>query len=427
MEPDALDWYYLDRSGQEFGPFSSKKMRAWYTAGFFPIGDKLLCRTQHWTRHTPVAELWPSGREPFVGAPKEPGAAGAGPCGPPPRGPPPEFAGPPPSMAPHMPPAGYGPPPPSWGPPPGHYSMPPPGYAPAPGPMWGPPPMGAYAPPPGGHYGPPPMVPYGYGHPGPPPGHYGMPMLPMPPPPPGPGGYYPPPQGYGPRADSRSRSPRGRGPQKRGTPRGNRGNAGKSGDGRGFKPHHTSSVPKATDLAVKFTASDGPPTTGMLRNIPNKYMQDGLLEEIDSAGFDGTYDFFYLPMDVRNNANVGYAFINFFEPPDFERFRQTFEGYQFKRAGSKKIATVSPAVVQGLKANVQNLMKKRVAQGQYRPLVLRGGRRVDIEVAAEELVAETGSRPSTFALDGPATTNGGPAPAEQGAAAEAPAESEARA
>lgn len=169
----------------------------------------------------------------------------------------------------------------------------------------------------------------------------------------------------------------------------------------GFKPHHTSSVPKATDLAEKFTASEGPPTTGMLRNIPNKYMQDGLLEEIDAAGFAGMYDFFYLPMDVRNNANVGYAFINFFQPQDFDRFRQHFEGYQFKRAGSKKIATVSPAIVQGLKANVQNLMKKRVTQGQYRPLVLRGGRRVDIETAADELMAESAAMPpGTLAVEG---------------------------
>merc|ERR1712217_746152 len=92
-------------------------------------------------------------------------------------------------------------------------------------------------------------------------------------------------------------------------------------------------------------------------------------------------------MDVRNNANVGYAFINFFRPEEFDRFRQHFEGYQFKRAGSKKIATVSPALVQGLKANVQNLRKKRVAQGMYRPLVLRDGRRVDIEDVAKEVGA----------------------------------------
>ena len=35
-------------------------------------------------------------------------------------------------------------------------------------------------------------------------------------------------------------------------------------------------------------------TTIMLRNIPNKYSQHILLSAIDSRGFSGKYDFFYL-------------------------------------------------------------------------------------------------------------------------------------
>jgi len=234
------------------------------------------------------------------------------------------------------------------------------------------PPMAPGYPPMGPYSGPPPM---GFG---PPLGPYGYPMLP---PPPGAYGGY----GYAPRADSRSRSPRGRGQ------RGGRRRA----DGRSFKPHHTSTVPRGTDLAERFVASGGPPTTGMLRNIPNRYLQDALLEEIDEAGYTGTYDFFYLPMDVRNNANVGYAFINFLQNADFERFRRQFDGYQFKqfkRASKNKIAAVSQAVVQGLKANVQNLLKKRVAQGQYRPVVIRDGRRVEMEALADDLLRRSPQR-----------------------------------
>merc|ERR1712232_621932 len=116
-----------------------------------------------------------------------------------------------------------------------------------------------------------------------------------------------------------------------------------------------------------------------------KYLQDKLLEEIDSAGFSDTYDFFYLPMDVKNNANVGYAFVNFLDPKDFERFQEQFEGYNFKRAGSKKIATVNAAIVQGFRQNMQNLMQKKVAQGQFKPIVVRDGRRISFEEAAKML------------------------------------------
>ena len=79
---------------------------------------------------------------------------------------------------------------------------------------------------------------------------------------------------------------------------------------RGFKPYHSVSVPKNADL-MHNQPGDRPKTTVMLRNIPNRYSQAGLLKEIDAAGFKGSYDFFYLPMDTKNRTNVGYAFINF--------------------------------------------------------------------------------------------------------------------
>lgn len=127
----------------------------------------------------------------------------------------------------------------------------------------------------------------------------------------------------------------------------------------------------------------------MLRNIPNKFTQASLLEEIDKEGFDNSYDFFYLPMDVRNKTNVGYAFVNFVASADMARFQRCFEGYQFKKHSSQKIATVSPAHVQGLERNIQQLAKKAVTHfndSQYRPIVLRNGRRVDFEDAAKEFM-----------------------------------------
>mmetsp|Transcript_24798 Transcript_24798/g.62158 ORF Transcript_24798/g.62158 Transcript_24798/m.62158 type:complete len:442 (-) Transcript_24798:325-1650(-) len=133
-------------------------------------------------------------------------------------------------------------------------------------------------------------------------------------------------------------------------------------------------------------------TTVMLRNIPNKYTQNTLLQEIDAFGFFGSYDFFYLPMDVHNSSNVGYAFINFLSPTDAERFRKVFGSHRFQKFQSRKISSVCSAHVQGLDENLKHFDKRAVTHArneQYRPIVLRGNQRVDFEEAIAEVKAHT--------------------------------------
>mmetsp|Transcript_32624 Transcript_32624/g.78411 ORF Transcript_32624/g.78411 Transcript_32624/m.78411 type:complete len:357 (-) Transcript_32624:640-1710(-) len=114
-------------------------------------------------------------------------------------------------------------------------------------------------------------------------------------------------------------------------------------------------------------------TTVMVRNIPNKYNCRMLLQAFDNAGFKGTFDFAYLPIDFRNRCNVGYAFLNFAQPHDATRFWMVFNGKKLSAFKSNKVVEVTYARVQGLDANVEHFRNSAVMrqdiEEQYKPIL----------------------------------------------------------
>ncbi|CAK0826305.1 unnamed protein product, partial [Prorocentrum cordatum] len=94
--------------------------------------------------------------------------------------------------------------------------------------------------------------------------------------------------------------------------------------------------------------------TVMLRNIPNRYTQVMLLQLIDAKGFEGTYDFVYLPMDFRNGVNLGYAFVNMLEHESAVRLTDIFHRFNDWCFESAKVCEVSWAYPhQGLEQHVE--------------------------------------------------------------------------
>mmetsp|Transcript_97086 Transcript_97086/g.172818 ORF Transcript_97086/g.172818 Transcript_97086/m.172818 type:complete len:415 (+) Transcript_97086:51-1295(+) len=157
-----------------------------------------------------------------------------------------------------------------------------------------------------------------------------------------------------------------------------------------FRPYHSVSVPKSVDLHSQFQieTENRPKTTIMLRNIPNRYTQATLLQQINKVGFEGTYDFFYLPMDTQNRTNVGYAFINFVSPEELDRFTERFADYRFEDHASQKVARVSLAHIQGFVENIRHFSHRAVTQSrnsQYRPIVIHEGVRMDLSEAYDLL------------------------------------------
>lgn len=123
-------------------------------------------------------------------------------------------------------------------------------------------------------------------------------------------------------------------------------------------------VPRSVNLAEEFSKADqeAPPTTIMIRNIPNRYTQREFIKELERLDFKGTFDFLYLPIDKSTLCNVGYSFVNFIDHACAARCMQALESYTFRkhRKARGKIATVSVAHIQGLEANVRHYEKAAV-------------------------------------------------------------------
>ena len=82
----------------------------------------------------------------------------------------------------------------------------------------------------------------------------------------------------------------------------------------------------------------------MLRNIPNKYTREMLVKQLNLE-FQGHFDFLYLPIDFKNQCNVGYGFINFRTVEACETFVNAFHGTEVQKClpglNSKKIVEVT--------------------------------------------------------------------------------------
>ena len=87
-------------------------------------------------------------------------------------------------------------------------------------------------------------------------------------------------------------------------------------------------------------------TTVMIRNIPIKYTDKILNEELEE--FKGKYDCLYVPYDYEKNGNKGYAFINFVHPLHILYFYEKFNGKKWKYFESLKICELNFAHFQGI-------------------------------------------------------------------------------
>jgi len=147
-------------------------------------------------------------------------------------------------------------------------------------------------------------------------------------------------------------------------------------------------VPTENSVEPEACTGHEVPTTLMLRNIPNQYTRDMLCSRLTQIGFDGQYDFLYLPIDYNSKRNMGYAFINFRTSAACKAFTQSFDGVDalscLPGSRSSKVCEVRRAEVQGLDANLKkmrslNFIEQLADHEDWQPLFFdKDGNRIDL-------------------------------------------------
>jgi len=121
-------------------------------------------------------------------------------------------------------------------------------------------------------------------------------------------------------------------------------------------------------------------TTVMVKNIPNNYTRDMVLDLFNEMGFAGLYDFAYVPFDFERKANLGYVFVNLVRGDVVPSFWKTFSNFSNWAIPSAKVASVKwSSPHQGLISHIERfrnsaLMHKSVPE-KYKPVFLVDGKR----------------------------------------------------
>jgi len=131
-------------------------------------------------------------------------------------------------------------------------------------------------------------------------------------------------------------------------------------------------------------------TTVMLRNLPNDYTRQMLLDLLDTSGFYGLYDFVYLPIDFKRKAGLGYAFVNMVTHKDALRIKDELDGFSKWAVSSQKVCQVAWGdPLQGLEDHIERYRNSPVMHEDvpdvFRPVLFKGGCRMEFPKSTRKI------------------------------------------
>jgi len=121
--------------------------------------------------------------------------------------------------------------------------------------------------------------------------------------------------------------------------------------------------------------TDGQFITAMIKNIPSRCTCQDVIDAIDSLGFQGIYNFFYLPIRCRKEMKgFGFAFIGFPDAYLTKQFQAAMTGYRFTSRNSPKVVEIVRARIQGLDDCVAHFKSTRTLNSRQSPIFINDGK-----------------------------------------------------
>jgi len=167
-----------------------------------------------------------------------------------------------------------------------------------------------------------------------------------------------------------------------------------------LRSHADAFVPKGLALAGGTRSASAPGggtdpkapawTTVMMRNVPQSYTCDTLIDLLESKGFSKWFDFVYVPINFSKMLGIGYAFVNLVSPERAEEFILAFEGFDgWASSFSKEACAMHWSVCQGLSENI-NRYRNSPLMGEdvpafYKPVLLEDGVRIPFPKPTKQL------------------------------------------
>jgi hypothetical protein len=146
--------------------------------------------------------------------------------------------------------------------------------------------------------------------------------------------------------------------------------AGVACDGTGMLTSHNRDTGSG---AVQHECETEWRATVQIRDIPCNYSKEQMMKLIDSKGFAGSYDYFYLPVDFKKGSNPGYAYVNFVSVAKAKECFAEFDGFwEWPEGGSKKTCKVCWGRVQGYEKNVRKWTNSQWDE-KYKPTIFNKG------------------------------------------------------